>query len=154
GESYTSTGHFTLPVLAPGFYYVLVRPDAFNNVFAGPDKANDQGASRDALRVDAPALVPGVPQAIPPGGAAHLFQVQVPAGQTLRVSLSAGPGAAADVLLRAEDVPSDEAFDATSYGTPAEAPVALIPTTTEGTYYVLVRGTFGAASPKVLAEFL
>src|SRR5262249_30242964 len=146
-------------------YYVLVRPDALDNVFAGPDKAGDQGASQGVVRVDTPALVPGVPQAVPAGGGAQLFQVQVPAGATLRLSLRARPrphapapggaGADAEVLVRAGDVPGDEASDATSFGTPAEAPFALVPTTAEGTYYVLVRGAFGpGAAPKVLAEFL
>src|SRR5207253_11362367 len=47
--------------------------------------------------------------------------------------------------------------DATSFGTPATKPFALIPTTIEGTYYVRLRGSLGAAAahaPTLLAEFL
>src|SRR5262249_46413074 len=151
GESYTVTGHFTLPVLQPGHYFVIVRPDARNQLFAGPDKASDQGASADTVLVDAATLTPGVPADLAVA-AEQIFRVDAPAGRTLRVRLQGTSGG--EALLRGGRVPIDEAFDTTSFG--SEDTTAFIPTTTEGAYYVLVRRGSPAAgsAPTVLAEFL
>jgi hypothetical protein len=152
GESYSVTGHFTLPVVAPGHYFAIVRPDARDELFASPDKANDQGASATTVSVDAATLTPGVPAPIDTNVKEQLFRVNAPAGQTLRVRLRNSTGG--EVLVRSGSVPSDEAFDATSFGTADTA--ALIPTTVEGAYYVLVRGgaAAGGPPPTLLAEFL
>src|SRR5262249_12805806 len=68
--------------------------------------------------------------------------VTVGAGETLRVRLTSPVANAANELFaRFNDVPTGAVFNAASGGLDA-SPVAVVPSTSAGTYYVLVRGNY------------
>ena len=91
-------------------------------------------------------------------GEQRLYKVIVPAGQTMRVSLTGqSDGLQNELFLKWDGVPSGADFDA-AYETPlAASQSALISSTEPGTYYILVRST-GTDAPAenftLLAEIL
>ncbi len=142
-QSYTRTELFTLPAVRPGSSYrVIVRTDVLNDVFEGPDEANNRTASENALSVTVDALALGVPRATTLStGQVRIFQVSVGADQTLRVTLTTpAQGAAHELFLRHGDVPTGIAFDAAYDGPLQPNQTAVIASTTPGVYFVLIRG--------------
>ena len=88
--SYTLSLTSTIPGLAPGNYRVIVRTNIFNSVYEGADAANNTTASAATIAVGVDVLTIGAPlntTLLP--GQERLYQVQVPEGQTLRVTLTA-----------------------------------------------------------------
>ncbi|WP_205678900.1 CARDB domain-containing protein [Aquisphaera insulae] len=142
GESYTSTLNVALPPARPGSYRIIVRPDILNEVYEGPDEANNRTASPNVLRVTVDELQLGVPKPITLStGQELLFQVTVDQGRTLRISLDGSAvGAANELFVRFGDVPTGIAYDASYEGPLAPDQIAVIPTTKPGVYYILVRG--------------
>ncbi len=155
GQSYTSTLDALLPPAAPGYYYVIVRTNIFGDVYEGAaGAANDTTASAGQTDVTVPALQLGVP--VGTGlteGDDQLYEVTVPANQTLQVSITSSDSSAAnEIYLRYNAVPTTTEYDAI-YNGPLEAnQSALIPGTTAGTYFVLVSGTTNSIS--LLAQLL
>src|SRR5205085_10210228 len=69
------------------------------------------------------------------------YQVTVPGGQTLRVTLQSGSSAAGNELFaRALQAPSSTVYDAASQAGLGADETAVIPSTQPGVYYILVRG--------------
>ncbi|MBM4432100.1 MAG: hypothetical protein FJ026_17395, partial [Chloroflexi bacterium] len=107
---------------------------------------NNTGASTDTIAVDVASLTLGVPASGTLGtGEARFYRVDVPAGETLLVSLdSASADAANELYVRYGQVPSRGNFD---YG--FSAPLqpdqeVVVPSTVSGTYYILL---YGASVP-------
>ncbi len=144
GESYTATLTAVVPPALPGSYRIIVRADVFNDIYEGANEINNDRASADAVNVSVPTLTVGAPVtvAIPDGGEL-LYRVQVPDGQTLQVSLDAS-GGANELYLGHEFLPDSIKNDAAYAGALQPSQVAVVPTTTAGYYYILVRGGSGA----------
>ena len=141
------TGNLTgdMPGVTPGEYYAIVRTDILNNINES-DLTNNTGVSTDTIMVDVTPLTLGEPVSDMLGtGNGRFYRVDVPAGQTLLVTLNSDNGAAANELyVRYGQVPSRSSFD---YGfrTPLQADQeVVVPTTRAGTYYILA---FGASVP-------
>ncbi len=138
----------TLPGVSPGNYHVIVRTNIYDTVYEGAFEANDTTASAGTIAVTVPALTIGAPLAttlLP--GQQLLYQVDVPEGQTLRVTLAADNDLSVNTLyIRYGQAPTTSAFDATSAGGLAANLTALIPSTRPGTYYVLVQGYSGPSA--------
>ncbi len=155
GQTYTSTLDALLPPAIPGSYYIIVRTNLFGDVYEGvANMANDITASAGQTVVSVAALQLGVPMGTSlTKGEDQLFQVTVPANQTLQVSLTAANSSAAnEIFLRYNAVPSSSQYDAIYGGPLAADQTAVIPGTTAGTYYVLVDGTDNAVT--LLAQLL
>jgi hypothetical protein len=142
GESYNATLRTNLPPVTPGVYRVIVRPDIFDEIFEGPDEANNKTASIGSLRVTVDALPLDVPvQTTLSMGQDRLYQIAVGLGQTLRVDLSTPSGNAANRLfIRRGRLPSDTLFDAASSGTLKANGSVTVASTQDDVYYLLVRG--------------
>ncbi len=86
--SYTLTLDALMPAAAPGNYRVIVRTDIFNQVYEGVNEVNNRAASPNALNVSVDEMQIGAPltTSLAPKQE-KLFQIQVPDGQTLRVTL-------------------------------------------------------------------
>src|SRR5207247_6523927 len=106
-----------------------------------------------------PALQLGVPLSTTlDTGEDRLYQVTVPQGDTLRVDVAAADTSAANALfLRYNALPTGSTYDAAYQGALQANQFAVIPSTTAGTYYVLVHGQSepAAATPlSILARIL
>ncbi|HCO96831.1 MAG TPA: hypothetical protein DIU00_23310, partial [Phycisphaerales bacterium] len=158
-ESYTSTLETILGPVRPGQYHIIVRADIFNRVYEDIGEANNITASADTLSVSVDELFLDVPLVTTLStGQDRLFQVEVGLGQTLRVTLvSDAQDAANELYLRYGDVPTGVLYDAAYEGTLQANQTAVIPTTTPGMYYVMIRGYYEPApdtSVTLLAELM
>src|SRR5262249_42060123 len=141
GQSYTLTLRTTLPSLTPGSYRVIVRADIFNQVYEGVNDANNAAASADTVDVVAQQLLLGV---VTPTtfstGQERLYQVTVPEGRTLKVTVTAADNrTTVEVFVRHGTAPTSTVFDAASKGQLDNLEIAAVPATEAGVYYILVR---------------
>ncbi|MCU0870895.1 MAG: putative Ig domain-containing protein, partial [Pirellulaceae bacterium] len=142
GQTYTAHLEANLPPAVPGAYRILVRTDIFNQVYEEVGDANNTTASAETVAVSVDELLLGVPLGMTlDTGQARLYQLTVPAGKTLRVTLQAShPDAAQELFLRYGAAPTSVLYDAAYQGALAAVQQAVVPTTQSGTYFVLVRG--------------
>jgi len=142
GGSYTASLDAELPPVAPGQYRVIVRTDIFNQIFEDLNEANNRLASAGVIDIGVDALELGVPlDTTLSAGQQRMFQVTVPADQTLRVTLSsASKEATNELYLRHGDVPTSTVFDAAYQGALGADQIAVVPNTRPGEYFVLIRG--------------
>ncbi len=142
GQSYTETLTADVPSLTPGAYYVIVRADIFDQVYEGTFRPDSTSASPDVVNLSAVPLVLGVPfPTTLNSNQEELFQVDVPAGQTLNVTATAGDATATMQLFASAGVaPTTTLFDASSGGALGAVQTAVVPSTQPGTYYILLDG--------------
>ena len=142
GQSYTQTFTANVPPLTPGADHVIIRTNIFNEVYEGAFASNDTTAAPDVTNISATALVLGVPTATTlDSNQERLFQVDVPAGQTLQITATAADATATLQLFASGGVaPTTTVFDASSGGLLGAQQIAVVPTTQPGTYYILLDG--------------
>ncbi|HUY34489.1 MAG TPA: carboxypeptidase regulatory-like domain-containing protein, partial [Pirellulales bacterium] len=149
-SSYSGTLSATVPALAPGSYYVFVQVDSLYQV-SDPNRANNTlAATTGQLAVSLPALTLGTPAngSFTAADQDQYYQVTVPAGGTLSVTLASAATSGATALYVGQGVPP------TPYSYQEEAVVAnqpnqtvLVPQVlTAGTYYILAHSVSGAAA--------
>ena len=138
----------TLPGVAPGDYRIIVRTNIYNTVYEGVFAANNTTASATAVSVAVPTLTIGSPLTTNlMAGQQRLYQVVVPEGQTLRLTLTADNNQSVNSLfIKYGAAPTAANYDATYSGPLSASLTALIPSTKPGTYYVLVQGYSGPAA--------
>ena len=159
GETYTSILDTILPAATPGSYRAVVRTDIFNQVYEDQNEQNNATSSADTIDVSAEEIFLDTPyQTTLSTGQERLFELHVPLGATLRVTLgSSSDDAANELFLRAGEAPTTSAYDASYRGGLSADQTAIIPSTTAGVYYVLVRG-FAEPAPDtpvtLLAELM
>jgi RHS repeat-associated protein len=140
GSSYTETLTASLPGVAPGNYYAVVRTDILYNVSSAGTITNI-GSSTGTVAVTVPTLALGIPATgvLTKSGQTAYYQVNVAAGQTLKFALSSDQGGSVNnIYVRYGAIPTTEQFDAASLGTLVSNPDAIIDNTLPGTYYVMV----------------
>ena len=141
GGTYNDVLHTTLPSVAPGSYYIIIRTNVFDQVYE-TSPLDSFTASTGQISVSVPSLQVGVPLSTTLStGQQQLYSINVAAGRTLRVDLtSSDPTASNEIYLRYGAVPTNSTYDAIYQG-PLEAnQYAVIPSTQAGTYYLLVEG--------------
>ncbi|MDM9385689.1 CARDB domain-containing protein [Chlorogloeopsis sp. ULAP01] len=140
--SYTSTLTANLPPATPGQYRIIVRSDIFNSVYEADFESNNRTTSADTLEVTVEQLQLGVPlNTTLNTGQERLFQIDLQAGQTLRINTtSSATDTANEVFVRFQSAPTSIVYDAAYTGELGANQSVVIPTTKSGTYYVLVRG--------------
>jgi YD repeat-containing protein len=159
GDSYTSSLNAALPPVIPGQYRIIVRTDIYNQVYEDENELNNATTSADSIRVEVDALQLGSPLTTTLNtGQERLYQVTVPAFQTLRVTAQAGDNEAANELfVRFNAAPTGINYDAAYQGALSAQQTAIVPDTQPGVYYILVRGhsePSDATPVTLLAELL
>ena len=156
--AYTATWSGPLPALTPGAYYALVRSDVRNTV-RELDQSNNVAASANPIVVDVPLLTLG--QAVTNSlrtGTALYYKINLPAGETVRLSLRNASGTSATELsVRFGAVPDLGHYDLLSSGLMEPNQEIIIPTTQAGWYYLLARADEvpgGPAASTLLAEIV
>lgn len=150
GQSYTETLTIPLPGIDPGEHFVIVRSDIRNQI-SEINEANNIRASVDAVDIDVPQLQLGVPETgvLAENDFAY-FKVEVPAGETLRVTLdSDSPDAFNQLFVSFNRVPRQADFDFTANRDLGPDQEILVPITRAGTYFILAQGVTvnGGAAP-------
>ena len=154
GESYTSTFTAQLPPVLPDDYFIIVRTDVFDDVYEGNNNLNNQTTSGDAFAISVPVLRPDIPEQDELStGEALLYRIDVPAGETLEVTLdSEDDGFFNELYIAYESLPSSinaqGRFESFLEGDQR----AVIPRTEAGTYYVLVRNVDGLEADPATGE--
>jgi hypothetical protein len=140
GATYTGMVTVDLPALPLGNYYLTVLTDRRNQVAEGNNKANNVRVSATPLNLTIPQLTPGAPapDTFTTPGESRFYQVTVPDGQTLVLSL-AGSSGANELYVSYGTLPGIDQSDASSTLTGQASQEIVVPSTQAGTYFVLVR---------------
>jgi RHS repeat-associated protein/uncharacterized repeat protein (TIGR01451 family) len=150
GGTYAGSLTTALPSLSPGYYYILVQVDSHYQVADGERTNNILSATSGQIQVSVPALTLGTPQggAFTDANQDRYYQVSVPAGGTLQVSLVSAAESGGVALYVSEGTMP------TTYSCQYAAKVANQPHQTltvpqvlsAGTYYILAHSVSGAAA--------
>ena len=138
-----------VPALAPGKYYLLIQADSLYEI-PGADRANSIAAASNQVAVSVPALILGVAAngSFSGGDQDQYYQVTVPAGGALQITLasSANSGAAALYVGQGElPTPYNAQYMAAVAGQPDQT--AIVPqVAAPSTYYIVVHSISGAAA--------
>ena len=148
--TYSSSLTAALPALSPGFYYVLVQVDSHFQV-PDTDRANNTlAATTGQIQVSVPALTLGVASngAFTAADQDQYYQVTVPAGGTLQVSLASAAASGSLALYVNQGIlPTPYSFQEAANIANQPNPTVTVPQIpTAGTYYILVHSVSGAAA--------
>jgi hypothetical protein len=148
-HSYGASLAVPLTTVPPGFYYVLVKVDSLYQV-PDPNRANNSGAASGQINVSLPILTLGT--------AAHgsftaadqdqYYQVTVPAGGALTVSLSSSASSGALALCIGQGTLPTAANNqgAAAVATQPNQTLIVPQVLSAGTYYILVHSISGTAA--------
>ncbi|WP_167370367.1 CARDB domain-containing protein [Acinetobacter genomosp. 33YU] len=159
-----------LPIVQDGQWYIVVRPDIYNEVYEGdivyteaglniaPAEANNETTSATTFSVTVPTLLLNTSTDLElSSGDQSLYKLQVGQSETLRVRLdSSALKGSTELYIRYEAVPSAGQYDYAYTIANSPDQELVVPTTQEGTYYILIKAS---NSPKdtaatILAETL
>jgi RHS repeat-associated protein len=146
--TYTGAASVKLPGVLPGNYFVIVQADRRYQVPNETNRTNNILAADAPTALTVPALTLGTPAAgqFTAAGQDHYYQVIVPQGQTVRVTLdSAATAGTTEVYVSRLHLPNVADHDFAGLAIQPDQTVT-VPTTGPGTYYVLVRSRTGAAT--------
>ncbi len=146
-SAYVETATITLPAVPEGSYFILVRADRRFQIDE-PIRTNNLAVSSTTLNLNVPSLSVGSATNVPFAATHpdHYFQFTVTPGEALRLVLnSAAASGLSELLIARGRLPTPADFD---FAASAQQPdqELLIPTTQDGTYYVLARAIGGAAA--------
>ena len=144
GESFATTGAAEIPGVLPGDYHVIVRADTFN-VIPETDESNNIGVSSSTISLDAEPLEFGIPTATDlPAGRSRWFRVDVPPGETVRVTLDHASALAwTELYGKRNSVPTTGDFDFIHQSPGSPDQQIIIDQGEDGIYYILARCTLG-----------
>ncbi|MEO8495611.1 MAG: hypothetical protein ABI614_11115, partial [Planctomycetota bacterium] len=146
---YNGTITAPLPPAADGDYRVLVVADSRMNV-ADSDRASNTRASSNLLHIDVPTLTVGAPSnGTITNGQEIYFRIDVPAGGgDLVLDATFAVPIEAELFVRQGDIPSPARFDFAANDLADLTRHVVIQSPQAGSYYVLLRGREGAATPQ------
>jgi YD repeat-containing protein len=147
--SYNASLTAAVPALPPGNYYVLVETDSLDQVLVIDRTKDILAVSTGQLAVSVPALTLGTPAngTFTAADQDQYYQVTVPAGGSLQVSLTSAASSGALALYVSQGTqPTPYSFQesANLAGQPNQS--LNVPVTGAGTYYILVHSVSGAAA--------
>ena len=143
GQSYSQTVSANVPAIMPGEYYLIARTDILNQVRESTaDAQNNIAVSTERVVVDCWELAFDIPDSAHQlqTGSAHYFAIpNVPEGRSLLVRLDvASETASTSIFVSHGQLPTRSRFDATSHEPSNSDQHLVVPTTKEGSYFVLV----------------
>ncbi len=148
-SSYGGTLTAPIPGVPPGDYRFIPVVDA-RGMVPDLDRTNNIAISTGAITLTIPELVLNTPLRgqFETSGQSHYYQITVPAGRTLVVSLDSDASSGSNELhIRRGAIPTTVQFDARSRrGAFQPDQELVVPATQAGIYYVLVQTQFGQAS--------
>ena len=148
GASYDASWSGGAPALPPGSYYVLAQIDSLFQV-PDPNRDNDVLAAGNLLTLSLPTLTLGTPLSDSFSGADQdrYYQVTVPAGGTLVVSLNSSASSGATALYVSQSaLPMPYSAQQSAAADQPNQTVAVPQVLTAGIYYILAHSVSGAAA--------
>ncbi len=150
GTSYNASLTAALPALTPGYYYVLVEIDSLYQL-ADPNRANNTlAATTGQIDIGLPALTLGTPYAdsFTAADQDHYYQMTVPTGGSLNVSLQSSASSGAVALYVSQGtLPTLFSYQQVAATANQSNQTAVVPQVlTSGTYYILAHSISGAAA--------
>jgi RHS repeat-associated protein len=146
--SYTMSLTAPLPSLNPGNYHVFVEVDSREQV---PDenRANNVGVSNTTISLSVPALTQGtsVTGTITSGQSVY-YSVTATPGETLAINVTDAVANESEFYASFNALPSRSVFDQTFQDRSVLTPTLVFPNSQGGTYYILLYGQIGAATPQ------
>ncbi|KAF5293332.1 hypothetical protein FQR65_LT20082 [Abscondita terminalis] len=168
--SYTGSIEAFLPAIQDGQWYIVIRPDIYNEVYEGdifytetglniaPNEANNEMASASTIAITVPKLLLNTSTDLTlSSGDSYLYKVGVTAGETLRIRLdSSAMQGANELYIRYEAVPGSGEYDYAYTLANSPDQEILVPTTKAGNYYILVKSTNSTknSAATIIAETL
>ncbi len=148
--TYDGTLTTALPALSPGYYYILVDVDSLYQA-ADVDRANNTlAATTGQLDISVPALSLGTALngSFTAAGQDHYFQVTVPAGGSLSISLASNASSGAVALYVSQGVlPTPYNYQESSDGANEPSQALTVPQVeSETTYYIEAESIAGSAA--------
>ena len=148
-SNYAGTASAALPDLTDGDYHVIVVADSSDQV---PDtnRADDTLVSTGTFHVQVPTLTLGASfSGMIADGQSALYRIVVPSGGgDLALAIGVGVARTADVYLRYAALPDSAAADESFAGQTGLNGQLVVANPQAGSYYVLVQGREGAATPQ------
>ncbi|NJL64000.1 MAG: hypothetical protein HC903_21915 [Methylacidiphilales bacterium] len=135
-----------IPGVTPGNYRIIVRTDILNQVYEGVNggETNNIKPSDSTFKLDAEPLQLNVAKSTTLSkGQERLFELDVPAGQTIRITTDGNNGAN-EIYVGFGKAPTYKDAITASRGVIGADQSAIISNTQQGKYYVLVRGLEGS----------
>ncbi|MGB7378807.1 MAG: putative Ig domain-containing protein, partial [Rivularia sp. (in: cyanobacteria)] len=137
-----------LPALTPtDDYRIIIRNDVYNQVWEGFDigEKNNVVFASNQLEINAESLQLNVLEENISLGKEQerLYEIDVKANQTLRITLNGEEAAFNEIFVRYKEAPSGVEYDAASTGIIGAKQTATVSNTKAGKYYVLVRTVEG-----------
>ena len=141
GSSYSETVTAPLPGITPGDYHVIIRSDILNYI-PESDEVNNLRATLDQVAVDCEVLRLNVAATgTLDQGQAVYYRIDVPANETLRLTLdSASETAANEAYIRFGRMPTRGEFDYSSTEPFVPDQQLIVPSTQAGVYYIMLYG--------------
>ena len=141
----------TLPGVAPGLYYAIVRTNTRNTV-RELALDNNLALSASPTQVDVEELVLGVPRsAIGVTGSSRYYRLATSADADVQLTLSSDqPDATNELYLAFDRVPRPGDFDFTGPAEFTAHPSLVVPGTQAGDYYVLALSRAVPGAPQTL----
>ncbi len=139
GSHYEDTLTAPVPGIAPGTYYVVLRTNVQNSV-PEQTRSNNLSASVTRISIDAQTLLlDEAKTAQLAQGRSAFYKVAVPAGETLRVTLTSNtPSADNELYVSFGTMPTRGDYEY-RYSAPFQANQEIVvPTTREGYYYIQI----------------
>jgi len=142
--SYITSLTAAVPALLPGYDYVLVLADSLDQVPV-TDRANDTLAAANQLQVLVPALTLGTAysDSFTGNDQGRYYQITGVSGSLL-LTMTGSPASEENAIyVSLDSLPTTYQADYQSSGPAGPDPTLAVPTTTGGTYYILVYNESG-----------
>jgi RHS repeat-associated protein len=149
GASYNGNLTAAVPALPPGNYYIIVQADSLDQMLVTNRASDTMPAGTGQLTLSVPPLTLGTPTSgsFTAAGEDQYYQVTVPAGGALVVSLTSAASSGATALYVSQGaLPEPYSYQeaAKVAGQPAQT-VVVPQVLAAGTYYILAQSVSGAA---------
>ncbi|MBF2017367.1 MAG: putative Ig domain-containing protein [Rivularia sp. T60_A2020_040] len=153
-DTYTANITANLPSATPNQYRFIVRTDVYNQLYEGRDigELNNDAVAANVFNLSAESLQLNVlkEDITLNGQQSRLFEIDVEANQTLRVTLDGEENAFNEIFIRYNEAPTGVEYEAASTGIIGDKQIGTVSNTKLGKYYILVRSTEGNSSPVTL----
>jgi RHS repeat-associated protein len=140
-SSYAGSLTAAVPPVLPGDYFVVVETDS-QGLVADANRANNTLAGANPIVVTVPSIaLGGMATGTIASAFDALYQINLPAGQDVKLVASAGVSGSVELFERYQQIPAAGAYDQLAFNPAQSTQTMTLSNTQAGTYYVLLQGS-------------